>query len=269
MTQKFWGGLALLLIILGSAYTMGWYYIAGLIDREAARFLQEQSAKGLHFDGLLSPAHGFPGVFQLTYSGRIEAPDGSVTLPRLDISGLPFQGQPVTVTAPQGLVADLKDLPDYFRALDYAVLTFIIPKNLPPDASYARLKIWQTEGDARLEVPSLTLRWPDASLYAEISLTLTPDLQPEGTAMLGLTNHNFFVSVLADHMGLPDKNKLLILTTLNALNKENGAVVLPFRIQDQALYLKILRLGSLPAILWPGTPFLGRERPDIPPAPPQ
>ncbi len=262
--------LFLCLIILGSFYTTAWYYFAGVIDREVAGFIEDQKKQGVDFQGTISPTHGFPGVYKLVYTGDIVTPSGTLSFPKLEISGIPLEGMEMTALAPLGLeIKGVRTLPDHLQKLERAALTIIVPTQMPPELSYPYLKVWQANGNARFRIASLTLQWPDASIFAEGDMRLNEQLQPEGEATLGVTNHNYFVTILAEEIGMPGTQKLMLLTFLNALNKKNGAIILPLQIKENAFYLNMIRLSSIPFIHWPGTPFLGRERPDSPPALPQ
>ena len=272
--KKLFLSLSILLVILGSAYTAAWYYFAGIIDREVARFIEDQKDQGVIFDGVISPAHGFPGVYKLLYTGDIRTPSGTIKIPKMEISGVPLEGQEITVLAPLGLTIEARGLPDHLKKLEQAAMTFIVPTRMPPEFIYPYLKIWQAEGNANIKIPSLSLQWPDASIFAETEIRLNDDLQPEGEARLGVTNHNFFVTIIAEEIGLSGSKKLMLLTFLNAVDKSNGAVILPFRLQNNAFYLNMIRLGALPFIHWPNPhaarlPFSGRETSDIPLAPHQ
>ncbi len=263
--------LTLFLIILGSAYTAGWYYFARVIDREVAGFIEDQKDQGVYFDGIISPAHGFPGVYHLVYTGDIRTPAGNVNIPKLEISGIPLEGQEITVLAPLGMTIQSRGLPEHLKKLEQAAMTFEVPTGTPPEFTYPYLKIWQAEGNAHLKIPSLSLQWTDASIFADTEIRLNDDLQPEGEARLGVTNHNFFVTIIAEEIGLSSSKKLMLLTFLNAIDKSNGAVILPFRLQNNAFYLNMIRLGALPIIHWPRPdgarqPFSGWVRPDNPPA---
>ncbi len=250
--------LALLCIILASAYTIAWYYFAGVIEREVAAFVSIQETQNITFDGTFSPVHGFPGVFKLIYTGMIKTPDVLIKLPEMQISGIPLEGQEITLIAPLGIVIDTNALPPHLQKLEQAAMTFVVPTEFPQTLSYPYLKVWQSNGNAKLTIPSLTLQWQDASIFAESELRLDEDLQWEGEATLGVTNHNFFVTLLAEEIGISESQKIMLISFLNMLNNANGAVVLPFRIQDNALYINMIRLGPAPLMMWPGTPFSGR-----------
>lgn len=263
-----------LFVILASIYTGGWYYFADIIDREVARFIEDQKDQGIILDGIMSPAHGFPGAYKLIYTGEIRTPSASITMPKLEISGIPLEGQEITVLAPLGMTIETRGIPDHLKKLEQAAMTFVVPTKMPPEFTYPYLKIWQAEGNAKIKIPLLSLQWTDASIYADTEIRLTDDLQPEGEARMGVTNHNFFVTIIAEEIGLSNSKRLMLLTFLNAVDKSNGAVILPFRLQNNAFYLNMIRLGSLPFIHWPNPqgikqPFSGRERRGNQPVPHQ
>ena len=263
--------LSFTLIILGSAYTTAWFYFAGKIDEEVAGFIEDQKEQGLYFEGTMSPAHGFPSVYTLVYTGDILLPSGEkLSIPKLEVKGIPLEGMQVTALAPLGVeISGMDKLPEHLKNLEKAAITFEVPSRVPPEFTYPYLKVWQANGDAKVRLESVTLQWPDASIFAEGELRLNEFLQPEGEATLGVTNHNYFVTALADEIGISKSQKLMLLTFLNAINKENGAIILPFQIKNNTFYLNMIRLSPLPIINWPGTPFSGRERPDSPLVPPQ
>lgn len=243
------------ILIVCSAYTMAWFYFAGLIERNVQQFVAEQSRNEVNFDGVFSPVYGFPGVFHLTYSGKIVSPSFQIDVPRLNLSGIPLPEWQVTGQVPEGIVMEGVDLPPHLKVIDYATVTFVVPKNIPADWRYPDIKVWQSEGRAHISVPALSVQWQDASIFASAELSLNSELQPEGQTTLGVVNHNFFVTILADDVGLPEKNKLLILTFLNALPQENGAVTLPFMLKENMLSLNGMPLKRVPPIIWSGTPY--------------
>ena len=269
MLKKSLTFLLLILVILGSVYTVLWHYYAQIIDREISAFTEEQKESGIFFDGVMSKAHGFPGVYKIVYTGDIRTPSGKINLPKLELSGIPLEGQKILVKAPLGLSLDARGIPAHLKVLEQAHLVFVIPTQMPPEFTHPYVKVWQERGHANISIPSISLQWPDASIVAEVSGFLNDELQPEGMATLGVTNHNFFVTILTEELGMRGNIKLMLLGFLNTIDKSNGAVVLPFRMEKRGIYLNMIRLGDPPIIHWPRTTFSGRKRPENSPAPAQ
>lgn len=255
------------------AYTAAWFYFAGVIDNEVRRFIAQQEEIGVKFVGPVSYPTGYPGKYLVRFSGDLVLPDATITLPLLQIRGIPVEGEVLEITAPMGVRIENTTLHPDLKNIEAAALAIRIPTKLPQLLSEPRVKIWQREGNAKLEIPSLMLQWPDASLFGDVVLGLNDDLQLEGQAQVGVVNYTYFLNIASDLTEIDDQKKFLITTFLGALDKAHGAVSLPFYIRENALYLNMIRLSPVPFIAWPPEPETLPAEPapstDNPPARPE
>jgi hypothetical protein len=269
-TLKIVLSLGTLLLSIPLIYVVGWFYFASVIDHEIRLFMkQQEQAYGVLFNGSLSFPDGFPGPYRVRYSGDIEMPEGSLTVPLLQLSGWPLEGQEMTLQAPMGITLNFPDIHEDMRTIESAALTFIIPQALPERWTYARLRIWQAKGKAELDIRNFVLQWRDASLIGEGIITLDKNVQPEMKGQMGVTNYTYFVNIIADQQVITERAKFFLLSALRLLDTGGGIVTLPFLIKDRAVYLNMVRLGELPLIRWPRSGAAPRDPLYPQPDPPQ
>ncbi len=113
---------------------------------------------------------------------------------------------------------------------------------------------WQQAG-GRLEVSHAVLRWGPLDGTAFGTITLTPALQPAGTATLQLAGYADAADALV-RAGAVNRNQARVVTAvLGLMARRNAAGVseaeVPLTLADSVLRLGAMPLARVPPIAWP------------------
>jgi hypothetical protein len=254
--------LAIIVVALGLIYTSTWYYFGSKI-KDAVGITQEdidKTGQKITLVNSKTTLKGFPKKFNITWSGQLDAANGSLIIPAIRAKGWFVPGQILDVSAPQGIEIRTKNADPV--KLDRMDLSLTVPKNWPGHtAGSASLSQWQALQE-QLEIHSFQLIFKDIGfhLMANGYAQLDRKLQPAGIFTLKLADVTYIEKKREDiktrlqtDTTLTDRQKANLKRQYGMFSMLTSAKDLEYkiRIRNNSIFLSFLKVMSFPMIKWP------------------
>tara|TARA_R110002126_G_scaffold13118_1_gene56280 strand:- start:522273 stop:523157 length:885 start_codon:yes stop_codon:yes gene_type:complete len=254
--------LTIIIVALGLTYTATWYYFGSKI-KDAVGITQEdidKTGQKITLTNSKTTLKGFPKKFNVTWSGQLDAANGSLIVPAIRAKGWFVPGQALDISAPQGIEIRTKDSAPV--KLDRMDLSLTVPKNWPGHAAGAtRLGQWQTMQE-QLDIHNFQLIFKDIGFHVMANgyVQLDRNLQPAGIFTLKLADVTYLEqkkeevkSRLQSEETLSDRQKANLKRQYGTLSMLTSAKDLEYkiRVRNNSIFLSFLKVMSFPMIQWP------------------
>jgi hypothetical protein len=260
--NKFLKILTIIVVSFGLIYTSAWYYF-GFKIKDAVGISQEdidKTGQNITLVNSKTTLKGFPKQFNITWSGQLDASNGSLIIPAIRAKGWFVPGKPLDISAPQGIEVRTKTGEPV--KLDRMDLSLTVPKHWPGHtAGAAKLTEWQAQQE-QLEIHNFQLVFKDIGFHLMTNgyVQLDTKLQPAGIFTLKLADVTYIEkkkeeikSRLQTDTALNETQKKNLMRQYGTLSMLTSAKDLEYkiRIRNNAIFLSFLKVMSFPFITWP------------------
>jgi|GEM_PF-2969951 len=254
--------LTIIVVSLGLIYTSAWYYF-GFKIKDAVSISQQdidKTGQNITLVNSNTTLKGFPNQFNITWSGQLDASNGSLIIPAIRAKGWFVPGKPLDISAPQGIEVRTKTSAPV--KLDRMDLSLTIPKNWPGHtAGAAKLSQWQTMQE-KLEIHNFQLIFKDIGFHLITNgyIQLDKKLQPAGIFTLKLADVTYIEKKKEEIKSRLQTDASLTETQKKNLKRQYGTFAMltsakeleyKIRIRNNAIFLSFLKVMSFPFITWP------------------
>lgn len=263
--------LAVVSVVLFALYTAFWCWGLSSIHRDLSQLWANAPQQQLILSNPPPRITGYPGQYQITWSGLIQSLDGNMTIPDLHISFLPLPRTIMTIDMPNGFQFASKeiDLPPEMPALLFKKFyaAFEVPTHLPQEwtkgevqklvAAKVVYRLTDLHGIGPI-LPDFVPEWRGAG-----EMDFDENLQPRGILNIEFQQPEKIRDILATVIRSP-LGKSFAIGAINSMMKTDadGHTTLPiaFKLQNGKIYAGPLQVGYVGTTYWPI---------DNPPAPDQ
>ncbi len=261
-------GSLILLSGLVLAYSIFWWLMAQRIEKATEDFRNDLARQGYEITGEPVTVSGFPGNHEVHFSGSLKGNGIEIQIPSLDAHGFFFPGNEIMIALPGGLNVIEPRNPDGILSLENALVTFIMPDEIPASPIAEHLQNWQANGNS-LKITSFHLKQADTVIKGNALLSLNQSLQPDLETAINLRGHLDLLQRLRAAGLIEEQQRALIAAILAVASKtdeDTGELNLnaQISISDQNLYVGPVRVASLPEIKWPHSDRDIRNQPALP-----
>lgn len=257
----------LVIVAVAGIYCISWYFVARNMQDHIDVFWAELPIQNnFKIEGEKPVVTGFPFPPEVIFSGMISgkiplnegiSPDVIFNIPELKLVGFPLPGLTLYLEAAKGI-----DVSERYSGnginIDYALLNFTLPTQIPETMIYNDIKEWQKLDDS-LIFNHVFFKSGDVSINGNGYAGLNSDLDLNIRIETRVKGMEALFNRLAENSKIKQKDLAIaqnFLKMIASTDPETGESYFDtgFFIQNNGIFIGPMRIGQIPPINWDGSP---------------